>query len=405
MTLWLSAGIIFTLLAIIAILVKWGNVKCVGVTPVRTFTFIAILFTSGLDVGLIMFPLTEFAGYADIKASPEYAFANPLAIEFGYWGFLIWGFYFLTCFYFCVIEPKVKFFEIPLVKLINNVVIIGTCAFTAFLLLSNLPWYLPGLGDGESVIPTFYLIVFAAICFAVYSSTDIKYVRFLSISTTWLFIALIGFMWLGAFTGENGQVSEFTNNLTLIGSYFANINEFVLPLNDYHEFYLFWWFAWSIMIGQFTSRFVGGLKTYQVLGAMLIFPSIPIAIWFSVIYQYHAAGIPTEGIKNIAMVFVGVVFVINSLDSLIRLYTDNLNMTVKRLGKFNYIALNVVALSLLTLLFKLNFLEIQWVGALVIGLFFSCAAYIGYSKFKTVSNIDSSPKDNKIDYTKIESVS
>ena len=69
-----------------------------------------------------MFPLTEFVGYADIKASPEYAFANPLAIEFGYWGFLIWGFYFLTCFYFCVIEPKVKFFEIAWVKLINNIV-------------------------------------------------------------------------------------------------------------------------------------------------------------------------------------------------------------------------------------------------------------------------------------------
>ncbi|MFU2509670.1 BCCT family transporter [Pseudoalteromonas sp. ASV78] len=405
MTIWLSAGIIFTLLAITAILVKWGNVRCVGVTPVRTFTFIAILFTSGLDVGLIMFPLTEFAGYADIKASPEYAFANPLAIEFGYWGFLIWGFYFLTCFYFCVIEPKVKFFEIPWVKLINNVVIIGTCAFTAFLLLSNLPWYLPSLGDGDSIIPSFYLIVFVAICFAVYSSTDIKYVRFLSISTTWLFIVLIGFMWVGAFMGDNGEVSDFTKNLESIGNYFGNINQFVLPLNDYHEFYLFWWFAWSIMIGQFTSRFVGGLKTYQVLGAMLIFPSIPIAIWFSVLYQYHEAGIATQGIKNIAMVFVGVVFVINSLDSLIRLYTDNMNLTVKRLGRFNYIALNIIALSLLTLLFKLNFLQIQWVGALVIGLYFGCTAFIGYSKFKAVSNIDSSPKDNKIDYTKIESVS
>lgn len=405
MTIWLSAGIIFTLLAIIAILVKWGNVRCVGVTPVRTFTFIAILFTSGLDVGLIMFPLTEFAGYADIKASPEYAFANPLAIEFGYWGFLIWGFYFLTCFYFCVIEPKVKFFEIPWVKLINNVVIIGTCAFTAFLLLSNLPWYLPSLGDGDSIIPSFYLIVFVAICFAVYSSTDIKYVRFLSISTTWLFIALIGFMWVGAFVGDNGEVSDFTNNLASIGNYFGNINQFVLPLNDYHEFYLFWWFAWSIMIGQFTSRFVGGLKTYQVLGAMLVFPSIPIAIWFSVLYHYHEAGLPTQGIKNIAMVFVGVVFVINSLDSLIRLYTDNMNITVKRLGRFNYIALNIIALSLLTLLFKLNFLQIQWVGALVIGLYFGCTAFIAYSKFKAVSNIDSSPKDNKIDYTKIESVS
>ena len=115
-------------------------------------------------------------------------------------------------------------------------------------------------------------------------------------------------------------------------------------------------------------------------------------------------GIPTQGIKNFAMVFVGVVFVINSLDSLIRLYTDNLNLTVKRLGKLNYMALNIVALSLLTLLFKLEFLQIQWVGALVIGLFFVCAGFIGYRKFKTVKNIDSSPKDNKIDYTKIETV-
>jgi glycine betaine transporter len=405
MTLWLNAGIIFTLLAIVVILFKWGNVRVVGVTPVRTFTFIAILFTSGLDVGLIMFPLTEFAGYADIKASPEYAFANPMAIEFAYWGFLIWGFYFVTCFYFCVIEPKVKFFEIPWVKFINNVVIIGTCAFTAFLLLSNLPWYLPAIGDGESVIPTFYLIVLAAICFSVYSSTDIKYVRFLSISTTWLFMALIGFMWLGAFMGSDSHVSAFTDNIALIGSYFGNINDFVLPLNAYHEFYLFWWFAWSIMIGQFTSRFVGGLKTYQVLAAMLIFPSIPIAVWFSVLYQYHEAGIPTAGLKNFAMAFVGIVFVINSLDSLIRLYTDNLNMTVKRLGKVNYMALNIVALSLLTLLFQLEFLQIQWVGALVIGLFFGCAAFIAYNKFNTVSNIVSSPKDNEIDYTKIEKAS
>ncbi|GEK08462.1 BCCT family transporter [Pseudoalteromonas sp. McH1-7] len=404
MTVWLSAGIIFTLLAVAFILLKWGNVQCVGVTPVKTFTFIAILFTSGLDVGLIMFPLTEFAGYADIKASPEYAFTNPLAIEFGFWGFLIWGFYFLTCFYFCVIEPKVKFFEIPWVKFINNIVIIGTCAFTAFLLLSNLPWYLPSLGDGESIIPSFYLIVFAAIAFAVYSSTSLKYVRFLSITTTWVFIGLIAFMWASAFVFGDSAMSSYTNNLALIGGYFANIDQFILPLNDYHEFYLFWWFAWSIMIGQFTSRFVGGLKTYQVLAAMLIFPSIPIAAWFSVLYHYHEAGIPTAGIKNFAMVFVGIVFVINSLDSLIRLYTDNLNLTVSRLGKRNYILLNIVALSLLTLLFKLNFLQIQWVGALVIGLFFSCFAYIAYSKFKTVSKIDSSPKDNLIDFRKIESV-
>ena len=145
-------------------------------------------------------------GYADTAVSPEYSFANPLAIEFGFWGFLIWSFYFLTCFYFCVIEPRVKFFEISWVKFINNVVIIGTCAFTAYLLLANLPWYLPSLEDTSVGTGIFYLIVLAVISGAVYSSTSLKYVRILSLSTTWLFIGLIALMWAGAFLGDNGSV-------------------------------------------------------------------------------------------------------------------------------------------------------------------------------------------------------
>jgi choline-glycine betaine transporter len=404
MTAWLSAGILFTFTAIAFVLYRWGNIRCVGVTPVKTFTFIAILFTSGLDVGLIMFPLTEFAGYADLATSPEYSFTNPLSIEFGFWAFLIWGFYFLTCFYFCVIEPRVKFFELPLIKLINNVVIIGTCAFTGYLLLTNLPWYMPELGDGESIISSFYLIVFLVIAAAVYSSTSIRYVRLLSLATSWLFIGLIVLMWAGAFLSENSGISEFASTIALLGGYFGNIHEFVLPLNDYHEFYLYWWFAWSIMIGQFTARFVGGLRTYQVLVAMLVFPSIPIAIWFTVLYYYSANGLETAGFYNLAMAFVGITFVINSLDSLIRLYTDNLNLTVTRLGRVKYFFGNLVALSLLTLLFKLDFLQIQWVGAVVIGLFFSCFGYILFNKFKVVSEIECSPKENKIDFNKIELV-
>ncbi|MBB1269077.1 BCCT family transporter [Shewanella sp. SR44-3] len=399
MTIWLSMGILFTFAAIAFVLFRWGNIECVGVTPVRTFTFIAILFTSGLDVGLIMFPLTEFSGYATDAA---YAFTNPLAVEFGFWAFLIWGFYFLTCFYFCVIEPRVKFFEIPLIKFINNLVIIGTCAFTAYLLLTNLPWYLPQLGDGETIVSSFYLIVFVVIAAAVYSSTSMKYVRILSLASTWLFMGLIALMWAGAFLSESGSVGEFFTTFALIGDYFANIHEFVLPMNDYHEFYLFWWFAWSIMIGQFTSRFVGGMKTYQVLAAMMIFPSIPIAIWFTVLYYYSANGIDTSGFYNLAMVIVGVTFVINSLDSLVRLYTDNLNLTVERFGKVKYFLGNLVLLSGLTLLFKLDFLEIQWVGALAIGLIFSCFGYLMLNKYKKVNNIEQSPKENEIDFTKIE---
>lgn len=405
MTSWLSAGIIFTFIAIFIVLFRWGNIRCVGVTPVKTFTFIAILFTSGLDVGLIMFPLTEFAGYADLTTSPEYSFTNPLAIEFGFWAFLIWGFYFLTCFYFCVIEPKVQFFELPLIKLINNVVIIGTCAFTAYLLLSNLPWYLPELGDGESIIGSFYLVVLLVIATSVYSSTNIRYVRFLSLATTWLFLGLIALMWAGAFLSADSNISEFASTLSLLGGYFGNIQKFALPLNDYHEFYLYWWFAWSIMIGQFTARFVSGLRTYQVLAAMLVFPSIPIAIWFAVLYYYSANGIETAGFYNITMAIVGITFVINSLDSLIRLYTDNLNLGVARVGRVKYFLGNVIALSLLTLLFKLDFLQIQWVGAVVIGLFFTCFGYILVRRFNAVREISSAPVENKLDFNKINLVS
>ena len=115
-----------------------------GEMPSSLFAFLAILFTSGLDVGLIMFPLTEFPVYA---AEAPYQFANPLAIEFGFWGFLVWMFYFLTTFYFCAIEPRLKLFQIPLIKFLNNLVVIATCAFTGFLFLSYLPNYILGISE------------------------------------------------------------------------------------------------------------------------------------------------------------------------------------------------------------------------------------------------------------------
>jgi len=104
------------------------------------------------------------------------------------------------------------------------------------------------------------------------------------------------------------------------------------------------------------------------------------------------------------MILVGITFVINSLDSLVRLYTDNLNLTVERFGKAKYIIGNVVLMSGLTLLFKLDFLQIQWVGALAIALIIGCFGYIMAKKYKQVAAIEHSPKENKIDFNKIELV-
>ncbi|MGR7921590.1 BCCT family transporter [Zobellella denitrificans] len=353
----LSAAIMLTLAASAFILLRFGKLRCQGEMPTSLFTFIAILFTSGLDVGLVMFPLTEFPVYA---SEPEYGFANPLAIEFGFWGFLVWMFYFLTTFYFVLIEPRLKLFEIPFVKLINNLVIIGTCAFTGFLFLSYLPDYVEGITPAVR----YGLVALVVLC-AVWSSSDVRYVKFLSVASTWLFLALIGTMWWNS----GASLAGLGGTVAGIGEYFTNIHEFVTPITDYHAFYLFWWFSWSIMIGQFVARFAGGLPAWQLCIAMLVVPSIPIAIWFSVLYLHFSEAIAIAGALKLAMVVVGVIFVINSLDSLIRLYTSNLNLEPGRIGLPAYVAGNWVLMFGLVLLFQFTPLKIEWVGTVVIFLY------------------------------------
>ncbi len=364
MALILSIAVAITLLTALVLTTRWGNLRCEGAIPVSFFTFIAILFTSGLDVGLIMFPLVDFQLYA---SEPAYAFTNPLAIEFGFWGFLVWAFYFLTTFYFCIVEPKLKLFEIPAIKLTNNIVIIGTCAFTAYLFLLYLPDYIVGVSELAR-----YALVAVVILFAALSSTDIKFVKVLSVSSTLIFFVLIVGVWLVSGMGVSGLAESMSG----IGGYFANIHRFVSPITDYHQFYLYWWFAWSIMIGQFVARFTNNLPAWKLLLALLIVPSIPIAIWFSVLYFYFSNGIEIGTFWRLAMVVVGVIFVINSLDSLIRLYTQNLEMTTDRLGKVRYVLGNWFALSALVFLYNFTPLKIEWIGLIVVGLYVAVYALI-----------------------------
>lgn len=353
----LTVAMSVTLITALAIALYWRNTECEGEIPVSFFTFMAILFTSGLDVGLIMFPLVDFQVYAEEAA---YSFTNPLALEFGFWGFLVWGFYFTTTFYFCIVEPKLKLFEIPLIKWANNLVIVGTCAFTGFLFLSYLPDYIPNINNAFR-----FGLVAIVVLMAAASSTHIRYVKILSLGSTWMFFALIVGVWLASDMGISGLATSSAQ----IGDYFKQIDQYLAPITDYHQFYLYWWFAWSIMIGQFVARFVGGLKTWQLLIALLVVPSIPIAIWFSVLYHYFENGIDISASWRIAMVVVGVIFVVNSLDSLIRLYTRNVGMTVERLGTLKYVFGNWAMLMGLVLLYQYTPLKIEWFGLIVIAIY------------------------------------
>ena len=353
----LSSAVILLLMVSLLLVLRWCNAILYGEMPTRFFAFFAILFTSGLDVGLIIFPLGEFPVYA---TEAVYGFTNPLAIEFGFWGFFIWLFYFVTTFYFCLVEPRLKLFEIPWIKWINNAIVITTCAFTGYLFLTYLPDYLPGVTPLQQ-----YLIIGLVLMAAVLSSTDIRYVKLLSLSSTWLFFALILLVWQYSGLGFRG----LADNLSQLSQYFGKVHQFVLPFSEYHAFYLFWWFAWSIMIGQFVARFVGGLRTWQLVLALLCIPSIPIALWFSVLYGVYERGIEITGLLNGFMLLVGVVFVVNSLDSLTRLYSGNLSWNVDKLGFRKYVTFHWLLLYTLILLYRFTPLQIEWIGLVVIGLY------------------------------------
>ena len=53
----ISFGVILAFVLVIFCTIKWWNLTLTGTVPQPLYVFIAILFTSGLDVGLIMFPL------------------------------------------------------------------------------------------------------------------------------------------------------------------------------------------------------------------------------------------------------------------------------------------------------------------------------------------------------------
>ena len=353
----LSIAMVVALLSAALVVMRWPTYQCMGETPLPTLSFLAILFTSGLDVGLIMFPLIDFQTYA---TDTDYDFASPLVVEFGFWGGLVWGFYFLTTLYFCAIEPRLKLFEIAPVRWIHNLVVIATCAFTAYLFLAYLPSYIEGISPTAT-----FLLVGTVIVLAVVSSTRLTVLRVLSLSSTGLFLVLIVSAWLLS----DANIYSLLETISGLGGYLTTLDRFILPINDYHGFYLSWWFAWSIMIGQFVARFVNGMAAWKLLVAILVVPSIPIALWFSVLYVYFADGIEVSDAMTTLMIIVGVLFVINSLDSLTRLYAQNLGLTVDALGRSRYVLTHAGLLAGLVVLYQFTPLKIEWIGMIVIGLY------------------------------------
>lgn len=352
--------IVTTLVLSIALMLWKGNETLNGSFEVGAVSFFAILFTTSLDGGLLLLPLLDFERFASLSAVEVYGFSNPLALEFGFWGVLSWACYFVTTCYFAIWEPTFGVFRQRWIKWINNLLIILTCAFTAWLLFATVSEYLPTHLLEHSTIVIQALIILVLIV-AVLSSMRLNTIKWLSAVSLLLFMLLCVYVIIQ----NNMTVERFVEHSQLLNDYFIQIEHFVFPIDDYHQFYMFWWLAWSIMIGQFTAQFVKGLRVYQLMIALLIMPSIPIAIWFVCAFDFFSVPIMNKSELNGLIIVLAVLFVINSVDSMIRLYSVNLNLDTKRLGNVTYFIVHFCLLLAITVLFDYQVLSIELVGTIV----------------------------------------
>lgn len=334
--------------------------KLTGDSPSSPLVLIAILFTSGLDGGFILLPLLEFPIYDQQQA---YAFANPLAIELGFWGITAWYLYFVSTIYFLTIEPKLQLFKHTAIKVLSSLVVITTCAFTLSLFIQLVPEYLKLIGIKHNDGALFFALTLMII-FSLFVSIKVKFMTRLSQASVVLFVLLILVIGLQ----NNFTFIDLLKNINHSQAYFTQLHHFVLPFNDYHEFYLAWWLTWTIMLGQFVAKFVNQMTPIKLLLAMVFVPLVPTAIWFYTLYHQYSNQLSSTHITTVLMVILAMMFVINSLDFMVANYSKVLKIDRKRLGLKYFLFVNTLLLLILTALFKEQLLLIEWTSYIIVAI-------------------------------------
>ena len=350
------------LLAAIWFVCRFWRCRTSAESPLSALSLIAVLFTSGLDGGLVMLPLIEFPTYQDANQFPTYQHLSPLFLEYVFWGASVWLIYFVSAAYFCFVEPKLQIFDSIGVKVVTSLIVLVTCAFTLSLYLQNLPFYLSNVisADRMPVVTTVIFIVILA--GTLVASMHIRFMTWLSRFSCVLFAFAIGYF---AMRGEfSWQALAVSGDVLL--DYIVNLPDFLLPTTDYHRFYIAWWFSWAILLGQSIARFTQGLTSWQMIGVLVIAPLIPTFVWFAVLYQWYISFSVLDEMSSWILIALGTLFVINSLDFMIANYCSALNLNVARLGVVRYGVMNFSAMSFVTWLFYDEYILIEWLAMLVV---------------------------------------
>lgn len=353
----IGVGVVGILILGVVLMFLYRKNTLTGSEPASITALTAILFTSGLDGGFILLPLIEYNQYATDEV---YQFTNPLAIEMGFWGISAWAMYFVSTLYFLTLEPKLKLFEVLWVKRLSACVVVATCAFTLSLFLDLMPHYLPEtLKQSTWLLGSLTTIIIVA---SLVISINTHLMTLVSKVSVVAFVLLCCYLaWLIQL-----DFTDIAQSISYGSDYFSHAHRFILPFNDYHEFYLAWWMTWSIMLGQFVAKFVRNLKPVTLFFVMTILPLLPSFIWFSLLFQFFENGYVLSAGSQLVMLILGCGFVINSIDFMVANYSQTFSLTLNKQGPVKFVIVNTGILVIFTYLFQSQWVFVQTAASLVV---------------------------------------
>ncbi|QTD40414.1 BCCT family transporter [Sporosarcina sp. Te-1] len=295
-----------------------------------TATWIAMLFSAGMGIGLVFYgaaePLSHYAvSPATAEPNTDAAFKESLRQSFFHWGLHVWAMYgvvalSLAFFQFRKNEPGLisatlkpifgKKMEGPWGILVDVLAVFATAfgvatslGFGAVQINAGLN-YLFGVTIGIKV--QFIIIAIVTVLFIMSAWSGLsKGIKYLSNANLILALVLLAFV---VILGPTLLIfNMFTDS---IGGYLANLVQMsfrTAPLNAANRewldswtiFYWAWWISWAPFVSMFIARVSKGRTIREFMVGVLLAPTLLSAFWFTA-FGTTAINIQREGIADLA---------------------------------------------------------------------------------------------------------
>ncbi|WP_175639334.1 glycine betaine uptake BCCT transporter [Metabacillus schmidteae] len=277
-----------------------------------TPTWIAMLFSAGMGIGLVFYGTSEpISHYAISSPTGEVgtnqAIKDALRFTFFHWGIHAWSIYAMVALaiaYFHFRHKKLSLISATLEPLFGDKVNgVAGKAIDVFSVLATVLGVAASLGFGavqingglaylfdipKTIGIQFLIIAIVTVLFLLSAMSGLgKGIKILSNANMILAGALLLLMFifgptlfiLNLFTDTIGQ---YIQTLPQMSFRIAPLNEDIREwINGWTIFYWAWWIAWSPFVGIFIARVSKGRSIREFVFYVLLIPSIVVFLWFS----------------------------------------------------------------------------------------------------------------------------